>query len=747
MSSPHRSQLDPTLEEILKLWTDFNASLDPEEVYSKACKAAVELTGSDRSKFVRFDGDFTYGTVCNEYVREGLSDYPYWRPAQNRRIRIQGVPEEQPLFEGKIVQHEDVRILPPGVFKDNLTDLGIKSILIVPVRWKDSMLGSFSIEGVERERSFNSRDVQLCRLIADAVAQALENSRIYKRECYRRELLGRLDASRTQLMGARDELELRKRVRDLAQQLCGWKTSALFRYVEPTNALQFVPNQLSADTPADPGSVSLEDSTHWLVGELRDPTERRPAILRRKERAQVFARDNLLAPFQQAAVLRINRFGKLDSAVVLLDDSAERDFEDTELEYLTEFTARAVTAIEREEGWNAVEQKLVRLMLPLLGPTPVTESDLQRTLYRFLTIVTAGFGLRFNRAAVLLLNENRDALVPRFGVGQFEQREWKERCDADAKEDANKLDQWLSGAYDEPYSTPLEIWARHEPAFSLSDPEAAVFAPNSAGIGSDLLASAEERESLPPRFRERWNSASPVVLVRLHDDTDSIGLLVADNEFTRRPVNEDLAILQVFCRLAAQTIASYAHQQRVEKINALFKRMSDIKTEEKFSSLTPMEVLQRIVDEVERAFEAPAAGILTIDEHGAAKIQHASRLEWFSPVEVLAWKDVWTQVDKAPLSKLAEDEEIHPALRARGIHSIVYLPLSQHGRCVGTLVVFPARPSDARRFGATTIQRYADEASQVYNSWFTLHFLRDLDAAVQGMVEEVSRGSTVDGSR
>ena len=124
--------------------------------------------------------------------------------------------------------------------------------------------------------------------------------------------------------------------------------------------------------------------------------------------------------------------------------------------------------------WNSVWEKLNLKFLHLLGTGPTNEVQLSEQLHAFLTLVTAAFGLRFNRAILLTLNEDANALDARAGVGHLEQDKWEASCKADKAKHSDEFETWVASA-NEWDPTPVEEWVSQLRPFSLNSPETEIF--------------------------------------------------------------------------------------------------------------------------------------------------------------------------------------------------------------------------------------------------------------------------------
>lgn len=188
-----------------------------------------------------------------------------------------------------------------------------------------------------------------------------------------------------------------------------------------------------------------------------------------------------------------------------------------------------------------------------------TTLDMDGLLHAILTCVTAGPGLGFNRAVLFLPNDAGDALTAAMAIGPA------------TPEEAQATWARLAG---EPQSLG-ELLRRPSPSgrsglSALVEGLAIPLAPRSARVAAEparthgpnpLLEAYDQRQvrkivdlrtlnALPPRLRAAF-SGTEVVCVPLLAKDRAIGLIVADNAFSREPIGDDrIQLLELLALLA-----------------------------------------------------------------------------------------------------------------------------------------------------------------------------------------------------
>ena len=190
--------------------------------------------------------------------------------------------------------------------------------------------------------------------------------------------------------------------------------------------------------------------------------------------------------------------------------------------------------------------------------------ELDRLLHLILTCVTAGPGLGFNRAILLLLSDNGATLEGRLGVGPASYEE-AARIWSELSKRPQSLDQLLD-QFDEPIAPgdssmqylsqqiriPLDR-ADQAPIIALTTKKPLLI----EKAGGDPRVAAEFRILLGV---ERF------VVVPLVARGTALGAIIADNIFSGRPITpEDVDMLRTFAGAAGQAISSARAYSRLEE--------------------------------------------------------------------------------------------------------------------------------------------------------------------------------------
>ncbi len=211
-----------------------------------------------------------------------------------------------------------------------------------------------------------------------------------------------------------------------------------------------------------------------------------------------------------------------------------------------------VTQDLTEVTLRAEQHRLLRDLANLLQST----LDLDRLLYIILTCATAGHALGFNRAFVFLKDPETGVLRGEMGVGPGSQEEafviWAELAGAQRSLSDLTSDYQQAELLE---SQPLARMVR-ELSYPLGaeDARREVVARTALENRSQLIRDSDSDPRVTPEFRENFG-CSEFVSVPLTTKGKVVGVLLADNVFSSRPISEEqVNILELFASPAGLAI-------------------------------------------------------------------------------------------------------------------------------------------------------------------------------------------------
>ena len=225
---------------------------------------------------------------------------------------------------------------------------------------------------------------------------------------------------------------------------------------------------------------------------------------------------------------------------------------------------------ERQEMSQRLERKINGLfIINEIGRALSRTTNLNEILYIVLVGVTAGQALKFNRAFLFLLNDERTHLEGRMAIGPSSPEEagwiwtdlaarnltlgdilWAYRVET-IKQDTqiNEIVRRISLPITETAHVLVQAMTTHQ---------------------SFLVEDTAMREDVPESFRDLIGARSFAV-VPLHSQERPIGALLADNLITGRPIlADDVELLEIFAQQASATIEnSSLYDELASKVKAL----------------------------------------------------------------------------------------------------------------------------------------------------------------------------------
>lgn len=163
------------LATVNRLSAQFGSTLDSQEVMDIVVHEMARITTVDQCNLVLFDPNLGYGTVQAEYIPiKGTVD---------RIVPMEGNPSYEILLNTrKPLSIEDVSTHPAtAVMRSRFEADGVKSLLLIPLVVQDRLIGSVGLNVLGRKRSFGDAEVEMCAIIGNQAAIALENARLYEK--------------------------------------------------------------------------------------------------------------------------------------------------------------------------------------------------------------------------------------------------------------------------------------------------------------------------------------------------------------------------------------------------------------------------------------------------------------------------------------------------------------------------------------------------------------------------------------
>jgi len=174
------------IESLTDLTHILSSTLDPKELLYLIVKKLSELIPVTRCSILSVPGqqETTVDVVSTfedpelTQLKLELKKYPEIMEAvATRQPIIIKDAEHHPLMEG---------------VREIIRRLGIKSIVVIPILFRSEVIGTLFLRTSTREYSFSDREIRLCRTIASAAANALDNAYLFQEVQIERAELERL---------------------------------------------------------------------------------------------------------------------------------------------------------------------------------------------------------------------------------------------------------------------------------------------------------------------------------------------------------------------------------------------------------------------------------------------------------------------------------------------------------------------------------------------------------------------------
>jgi GAF domain-containing protein len=162
-----------TLANLQKFLTLLNPSLALEEMLTNVAQQLVEMFGVDHSGVLLFEEEDQEGVVFAEYpwrgligIRVPLTDYPLVNQLKTERKSI------------AVLDAQNDPVM--GQAQPTMQAQGIHSILIIPLIVRGKLVGSLSLDMIQTIREFHPEEVNLCQIVGDQIAVAIDYTRALK---------------------------------------------------------------------------------------------------------------------------------------------------------------------------------------------------------------------------------------------------------------------------------------------------------------------------------------------------------------------------------------------------------------------------------------------------------------------------------------------------------------------------------------------------------------------------------------
>ena len=607
----------------------------------------------------------------------------------------------------------------------------IQSLLVVPLRTRDKVVGLLDLGHLGSETiPFEERE-QLAIMLAAQTAVLIDRIAIHESMERRGRLLEALDETLRHIRASKETPRLlQETIRlaaDLAECVCGGfyinshhtgqlTLKALYNLPEHLRETQLNHNQGLIGEAARTGrTVYTNTYPTWPNPE--------PALQ--------------MLGFQTVVAIPLRKAGQVEAVLFVADLTINHTVRTLDLEILERFAVQAAIVLETSELINN-EQRLFTnwAILHRMSDYIQANHKLETILHVFLTCVTAGYGLAYNRAALFLVDEEREMLIGRLGIGYIEMQEAYHAWEQDHKQGIYDFGQYLALLKTNSLaSTPLNEYIS---SFNFPLHKTNAFNRVLQTLKPTIIEK-EQFEQLPSLFAAYFEPTTPVVLIPLIVHGRAIGLLVVDNKFTQSPITPDaLEVLLTFSKTAASAIEKTQLLQEAEasraRLHSFYKASNDLVT-----SKDPQQIWYDIVEQIREVAKASHAKMRLIDVRmGRARdliTTEADEPLFHGPVRPgsLSIQVMKTGKYVKVENSRQERERVNPNFHRKGILAAVGLPVSIEGELIGVLWIYYYHPRRFSQAEIATYQFYVNQAAIAYDSTRRINELDTLQRAVRSL--------------
>jgi GAF domain-containing protein len=675
------------------------------------------------------------------YPLPGMSDGLNWRPALGEATAVSEWPR---LTE--LLYERDCSILKIGGRQSrpilqrwsSMLSLArdIQSLLVVPLRTRDKVVGLLDLGELRPwpQAPFSADKQKLAVAIAEQTAVLIERIRLHEMTERREQLLVTLDETLRYIRVERETSKLLQEVVRSAAKLTGCTIGGLF-----VNSPHLGKLALSAVHGLPANLVgSLLSHSEGLIGKIACSGE----TMFTNHYQEWPDRETLFAPFDFKMVVGVplKQAGEVEAVLFVADTRSDHWAIETHLEILQRFAIQATIALQTSRLISGEQRMFAQFaILHRLSDYIQAADDLQKILHVVLTGVTASYGLGFNRAALILVDESQGKLIGRMGIGHFERSLASADWVKDRQVGLDDFGEYLKALEKDVF--PLTPVGEHIQELQLPL-QSAVSDAFSRAIQERhyIRVTPDEFDQLPRPFVASFEPALPLIIVPLTTRDDVIGLLVADNKFTQAPItDEDVELLLTFANTAAIAIdkTRLFNETKIaqERLHSFYEASNTL-----VSSQEPEKVLQDIVEQALVAANAAWVCLILIDEI-AGQVQKeivAVADKKFAPAYTIRSNGLSMEVMRTGKAVVIEDvkteyDRINPSMFQNGVAAALCLPLSLRDRRIGVMWVHYNEPCHFFVSEIEALQLYVNQAAIAYDDARRMDELENMRRATEAL--------------
>jgi PAS domain S-box-containing protein len=652
------------------------------------------------------------------------TDRPGWSPAPDARLAIDEWPGLRELLAEKAPtqrtwEDEQFRSALGALSKLLAFDVSMRTLRVIPLRIDDRPIAQIHLG--ERRTSVRAafdqeEEQQLIDIVAAQMAVLTDRLRLIDETELREKRLTKLTSLIPGLRAEEGTPALLKEIARLATELVDYEIGGVFvrnletgRYELAADALGLPENVIGAQ--AEEGCpIARAAGAKGTIDE--DSLSIAAAAGPRIDLMQVYA-----VALRQSS-------GDADAVLFVANKEVRAGLGTIDRNMLDRFAVHAAAALQTSLHLHDNQRLAGRLeILHLFSDYILQSTDEDEMYHAFLTGVTASYGLRFNRAFLLLADELNKRLEGARGIGEIEGARAHEAWDADDQKNLVDFQSYLKLLQEgrvklTTVDTQIKgVW------FSLDNDDVFVDVMKTKTIRT---VQQDDIPRLPELFLNRFNPTSELVIVPLIGrDEHPLGLLVVDNKFTRALIDDSLRkALTAFASTVAIAIDNRRLLKETQRSQQELLALAEMSS--KLASMSrPEEILYTLGETIQQIAGA----------WGVTLLRYDATTEWFPkpftfgkdrgvlPRDVVRSDGLTMEVMRTGKAIHIEDvkreqdasgSRIHPRMLKRGIQAALCLPLSTPGNRLGVVWLHFDRPMRFSDSSVNALQLVLNQAAVAY---------------------------------
>ncbi len=676
-----------------------------------------------------------------------------WRPTWDSRVRVRDWPSFQRMLE--VGQIQVWKGGTPGE-RDDLRQLSellsfspaIDCALVVPLKIGPRVLGQLTLGDFSQSADgFSEEERELVAALAAQATALISRMQLLESTAQRERLLEALARASEHIRAGQGTAELLQEVVRLAATMMRCKVGGLAIHEQGKGRLAIsnahgLPKGLVGQTLEEGGGLIGSVALAGKGAYRNDYSEWKEA-------------DEVLKPCGLSALLAVPLVplpGKVEAVLFVGDDTGTRQWKAMDLDILQRFGVQASIALQTAGILDRRQRMLdQRAFLHRISHHVQKTADLDRIVHIVLTGISARYGLGFNRAVALLLDDLEGTLVGRVGIGQLDSVEadkvWRRVSVTD-------FDKYIHGfELDEISLTATSVGAR---AADFKLP----FHPGADDVFADAKRSRKPCRvgagaKVPGAFLATFKIDSPFALVPMISKGQVLGFIAADNKFTGAAIgDEELQALMTFADTAAAAIDGAQLLGQIlrgrEQLMEFYRVSGELiarASGEVTASTRQSDLPRQIVVKIKGVAGASWVALVLINALETVEdviAEPRELLAAFAPSQLIRPSGISMEVMRSGVSKSIPDIEqerdrVHPGMRDIGTRAAVCLPLSLPGRRIGVMWLHFRELRRFDEFEIASLQLYANQAAIAFETRRRFERLETMRTATEQLARATSK--------